>query len=116
MLQQLHICHHPAGALQVFLLCYYREFQLIIDATSREPNPQHDTLTPYILRGVEHDNGLCYEFFQEALSRFDDDDTLEPLFTKAMVDISTKLATLSMNDNYKSSVMVSELSLEDYRR
>lgn len=68
---------------------------------SREPNPEHDTLVPYILRDIDHDHGLCSEFFQEALSRFDEDDTIEPLFTKAMVDISSQLAKLSMNDPYK---------------
>jgi ubiquitin conjugation factor E4 B len=52
---------------------------------------------------------LCYEFFQEAVSRFDEDDTIEPLFTKAMMDASEQLAKLSMNDNYKPYMMVSVL-------
>lgn len=78
----------------------------MIDSSSREPNPEHDTLVPYILRDVEHDNGLCYEFFQEALSRFDEDETIEPLFTKAMVDISGQLSKLSMNDGYKPYMTV----------
>jgi ubiquitin conjugation factor E4 B len=65
---------------------------------------------PYILRDTEHDNGLCYEFFQEALSRFDEDDTIEPLFTKAMVDISSQLSKLSMNDGYKPYMTVCKLA------
>ena len=76
--------------------------------SSREPNPEHDTLLPYILRDLDHDIGLCYDFFQEAVSRFDEDDTIEPLFTKAMVDASEKLAKLSLNDNYKPYMTVSE--------
>jgi hypothetical protein len=79
----------------------------MIAPSSREPNPEHDTLVPYILRDAEHDSGLCYEFFQEALSRFDEDDTIEPLFTKTMVDVSSQLSTLSMNDGYKPYMTVS---------
>ncbi|KAL2160170.1 hypothetical protein VTH06DRAFT_1826 [Thermothelomyces fergusii] len=71
---------------------------------SREPNAHHDTLVPYLLREVESDNGLCLDFFAEAVARMDDDDSIAPLFTKAMADISAKLATMSMNDDYKPCV------------
>ncbi|KAK4141167.1 ubiquitin elongating factor core-domain-containing protein [Dichotomopilus funicola] len=71
---------------------------------SRDPNPLHDTLVPYLLREVDTDNGLCMEFFGEAVARLEEDDTIAPLFTKAMTDISSKLATLSMNDDYKPCV------------
>ncbi|KAK3320636.1 ubiquitin elongating factor core-domain-containing protein [Cercophora scortea] len=71
---------------------------------SREPNLQHDTLVPYLLRDVDNEAGLCMDFFTEALARLDDDDSIAPLFTKAMVDISNKLATMTMNDDYKPYV------------
>jgi len=71
---------------------------------SREPNALHDTLVPYLLREVETENGLCMDFFAEAVARIGDDDTIAPLFTKAMADISTRLATMSMNDDYKPCV------------
>jgi ubiquitin conjugation factor E4 B len=66
---------------------------------------------PYLLHEIESENGLTYEFFQEALSRFDEDDTIEPLFTKSMVDISSKLSSMSMNGDYKSCVNVSRLAV-----
>jgi ubiquitin conjugation factor E4 B len=47
------------------------------------------------------------DFFGEAIARIDEDDTIAPLFTKAMADISAKLSTLSMNDDYKPYVNVS---------
>ena len=47
------------------------------------------------------------DFFGEAISRLEEDDTIVPLFTKAMADISAKLSTLSMNDDYKPYVNVS---------
>ncbi|KAK1836114.1 ubiquitin conjugation factor E4 [Podospora conica] len=71
---------------------------------SREPNPQYDSLMPYLLREVDSEHGLCMDFLDEAMSRIDDDDTILPLFTKAMVDISAQLGRMSMNDSYKPSV------------
>lgn len=47
------------------------------------------------------------DFFAEAAARIEDDDSIAPLFTKAMADISAKLATMSMNDDYKPYVNVS---------
>ena len=72
----------------------------------REANPQHDTLVPHLLRGIDHENGVCLDFFTEAMSRMDEDDTIGPLFTKAMVDLSSKLSGLTMNDDYKPYVNV----------
>ncbi len=72
----------------------------------REANPQHDTLAPYLLRGIDHESGVCLDFFTEAMSRMDEDDTIGPLFTKAMVDLSSKLSGLTMNDDYKPYVNV----------
>lgn len=62
---------------------------------------------PYLLRDIEDESGVCLDFFQEAISRLDEDDTIEPLFTKAMVDISNRLSAMNMNDDYKPYVNVS---------
>ncbi len=62
---------------------------------------------PYLLHEVENENGLCMDFIGEAVARLDEDDTIGPLFSKAMVDISTKLSKLTMNDDYKPCVNVS---------
>ncbi|CAK7224916.1 Ubiquitin conjugation factor E4 [Sporothrix curviconia] len=70
----------------------------------RDANPQHDTLMPYLLRGVRPDDpqSLDMDFLTEAIARFDDDDDqlLQGVFAKSMVDISAKLATMSMDDGY----------------
>lgn len=60
------------------------------------------------MKEVENESGLCMDFIGEAVSRFDEDDTIAPLFTKAIVDISSKLSTMTMNDDYKPYVNVSE--------
>jgi ubiquitin conjugation factor E4 B len=70
----------------------------------REPNPNHDTLVPHILKGPYDENGLDIEFYKEAIRRFDDDDAFPALFNSAMVKISTKLSTMSMEDEYKPYV------------
>ncbi|KAK4189914.1 ubiquitin elongating factor core-domain-containing protein [Podospora australis] len=73
------------------------------DMFSRELHPKLDNLVPYLLREVENENGLCMDFIQEAVARLDEED-IAPLFVKAMVDISSQLSTMSMNDNCKPYV------------
>ncbi|KAL0470341.1 ubiquitin elongating factor core domain-containing protein [Neurospora intermedia] len=70
----------------------------------REPNPKHDTIVPYILEGVAKEEGLDIEFYNEAMTRIEDDDSIVPLFTKAMVEISTALSTKNMNEDYQPHV------------
>ena len=77
------------------------------DQSSREPNPQHDSLAPYVLRGVFDDNGLDLEFYKEAIKRFEDDEAIPALFSNAMVEISNQLSKLAMDAEYKSHVQVS---------
>lgn len=77
------------------------------DLFGREARADHDTLVPYLLRDMEHESGLCLDFLQEAVSRFAEDDSLPEVFVKAMVDISSRLAKLTMNDDYKPYVGVS---------
>ncbi|KAI1214280.1 ubiquitin conjugation factor E4 [Annulohypoxylon truncatum] len=71
---------------------------------SRAPNPNHDTLVPYLLRHHDNEDGICMDFFAEATSRIPEDDTVASVFTDAMVAMSTKLATMTMNDDYKPYV------------
>lgn len=77
------------------------------DLFGREARADHDTLVPYLLRDMEHESGLCLDFLQEAVSRFAEDDSLPEVFVKAMIDISSRLSKLTMNDDYKPYVGVS---------
>ncbi|KAH8821209.1 ubiquitin elongating factor core-domain-containing protein [Xylogone sp. PMI_703] len=67
----------------------------------REPNPSTDNLAPYLLVDDTEDRGICRDFLEEAVSRFDEDDTVKPLLMKAFVTISQQLSNMTMNDNYK---------------
>jgi ubiquitin conjugation factor E4 B len=74
---------------------------------SREPNPEHDTIAPYLLRSPIDEEGICLDFIKEAIKRFDDDEAFPAIFNDAMVKISTQLASMSMGDDYKPHVQVS---------
>lgn len=74
---------------------------------SREPNASTDSIMPYLLFEGADDKGICPDFLTEIVSRFDEDDTVKPMLTKAVVRLSEDLAKLNMNDNYKPHVNVS---------
>lgn len=76
------------------------------DLYGRNPNPEHDTIAPFLIRGVVDENGLDFEFIQEAIKRFDDDEAFPNIFNDAMVRISTQLSQMSMSDSYKGHVQV----------
>lgn len=61
---------------------------------------------PYLLRGVQDENGLDQDFIKEAIKRFEDDETIPDLFNDAMVQISNRLAGMSMDDDYKPCMQV----------
>lgn len=105
MHEQLPFCVDHAGPVRVSRAVTLRKSTLTA-VCRRDPDPRHDTLVPYLLKGVLDDNGLCFNFIQEAIKRFDDDDAIPALFNDAMVQISSKLGTLSMNDDYKPYVQV----------
>ncbi|KAG5991986.1 hypothetical protein E4U43_003885, partial [Claviceps pusilla] len=67
----------------------------------RDPNPQHDSLAPYLLKGIQDDGGLCFDFIREAIKRFDEDEAFPALFNEAMVRLSSQLSNLSLGDDYK---------------
>lgn len=73
---------------------------------SRDPNVNHDSLKPYLLRNSDSEQGICSDFIEEALSRIDEDDAILPIFTGAMVQISQELSKMNMNQDYKPYINV----------
>ncbi|KAI8634270.1 ubiquitin fusion degradation protein 2 [Xylariaceae sp. FL1651] len=67
----------------------------------RNANPNHDSLVPYLLRNHDNEDGVCLDFFTEAVSRINEDETVAPIFTEAMVIMSEQVAKMTMNDDYK---------------
>lgn len=70
----------------------------------REPNPATDSLVPYLLASAEDEISLCHDFLTEAVSRFEEDDSVKSMFTKAAAGLSLQLSHLTMNDDYKRYV------------
>ncbi|KAI1438924.1 ubiquitin fusion degradation protein 2 [Xylaria sp. CBS 124048] len=68
---------------------------------NRDANPNHDSLVPYLLRNHDNEDGVCLDFFTEAVLRMNEDDSIAPIFTDAMVIISDRVAKMTMNDDYK---------------
>jgi ubiquitin conjugation factor E4 B len=61
-------------------------------------------LAPYLLRHHDNEDGICLDFYDEAVARIKEDESVASIFTDAMVQLSRKLATMTMNDDYKSYV------------
>ncbi|KAI0913526.1 ubiquitin fusion degradation protein 2 [Ustulina deusta] len=67
----------------------------------RDADLNHDSLVPYLLRNHDNEDGVCLDFFTEAVSRINEDETIAPIFTEALVIMSGRLAQMTMNDDYK---------------
>jgi ubiquitin conjugation factor E4 B len=65
-----------------------------------------DSLTPYLILDPEDERGICNDFLSEAVSRFDEDDTVKPMLTKAMTGLSSQLSNMTMNDDYRPYIQV----------
>ncbi|OCK81448.1 ubiquitin conjugation factor E4 [Lepidopterella palustris CBS 459.81] len=74
------------------------------DMFGQEPSPVNP-LTEHLLVDSENDRGICHDFLNEAVSRFDEDDSVKEALVGAMEQLSRQLAMLSMNDDYKPYVM-----------
>ncbi|KJZ71959.1 hypothetical protein HIM_08639 [Hirsutella minnesotensis 3608] len=76
-------------------------FSLTMPVLYGRDNSGHDTLVPYLLRGISDDSGIDFDFIREAIKRFDDDEAFPALFNDSMVEISRRLSNLSLGDDYK---------------
>jgi ubiquitin conjugation factor E4 B len=83
----------------------------LLTVFSREPNPEIDSLAPYLLLEPAEERGISPDFLAEMEARFEEDESIKPMLRKAVIGLSQQLATLSMNDNYKPYVHVCLLNL-----
>ena len=73
----------------------------------REP-AESSLLTPHLLVDQEDDRGLCHDFLLEMVSRFAEDDSAQEAMVRAVEDLSRQLARMTMNDDYKPYILVSQ--------
>ena len=84
----------------------WNENGLVWQIYSRESNQVTDSLTPYLILDPEDERGICNDFLVEAVSRFDEDDSVKTMLTKAFAGLSFRLSDMTMNDDYKPYVQV----------
>jgi ubiquitin conjugation factor E4 B len=61
-------------------------------------------LSEALLLDPEDDGGICHDFLVEAVSRFDEDESIQDALIGAMEQLSKDLSTISMNDSFKPYV------------
>lgn len=68
------------------------------------------SLAAYLLIDPEDDKGIDFEFINEAVRRFDEDDSVKPAFISAVEQLSAQLSSMDVNDDYKPYAIVSQAS------
>ncbi|KAI9801299.1 MAG: hypothetical protein M1833_002869 [Piccolia ochrophora] len=63
--------------------------------------PPSNPLTPHLLLGPEDERGACFDFLTEVAARFSDDDSIREALVGAMQEISQRLGTMTMNDDFR---------------
>jgi len=58
-------------------------------------------LADHMLKDPEDDLGLCHDFLTEAVSKWDEDDTIGPTFVAAISELSKRLAHITMEGDYR---------------
>lgn len=58
----------------------------------------------------EDDKGIDFEFINEAVRRFEEDDSVKPAFISAVEQLSAQLSSMDVNDDYKPYAIVSQTS------
>lgn len=61
---------------------------------------------PYLLQDHDGDTGICLDFITEALSRVDEDESILPIFSRAIEEVSQRLSNMTMDDDYKPYINV----------
>ena len=51
--------------------------------------------------------GICHDFLSEVVTRFDEDDSIKQALVEAYEELSEKLATITLDDDFKPSILVS---------
>lgn len=63
-------------------------------------------LTAHLLCHPEDERGICHDFLTEAVSRFEEDESIKEALVGAMEQLSQELAKKSMNDDFKPYMLV----------
>ncbi|KAL3481639.1 ubiquitin elongating factor core-domain-containing protein [Aspergillus californicus] len=67
-------------------------------------DPLGSPIKPYLLLDPEDDKGVDLEFLNEAVKRFDEDESVKPAFIAAVEEMSRELSSMTIGDDYKPYV------------
>lgn len=70
----------------------------VFGAESAQDNP----LAKHLLIDPEDDRGVCHEFLSEAISRFEEDESIRDVFVGAVEQLSTELSKKTMDSDYRT--------------
>ena len=84
----------------IFAITLPDMFQSEVESELPTTNP----LTPHLLLDPGDEKGVDHDFFEEAISRFSEDETIKPAMVGALEELSKQLAALTMNDDFKPYV------------
>ncbi|KAH9881713.1 hypothetical protein IAQ61_000440 [Plenodomus lingam] len=88
-------------------LCFsYCMFAATMPDMFGEEAPAQNALADRLLLGPDDERGICYDFLTEASLRISEEDSIKEALVEAMEDISSRLAQVSMNGDYKPYMLV----------
>ncbi|KAI9780878.1 MAG: hypothetical protein M1839_006505 [Geoglossum umbratile] len=67
--------------------------------------PPSSPLAPHLLLDPEDDRGVCHDFLTEASLRAADDESVCQALVEAVEELSKRLGSMTLNDNYKPYVL-----------
>jgi ubiquitin conjugation factor E4 B len=83
-------------------ICFnYCIFAVTIPDMFGDEQPTENPLAEHLLVDPENDRGICHDFLNEAVSRFNEDESVREVLLGAIEDISRQLSKLTMNDDYR---------------
>ncbi|KAF2127424.1 ubiquitin conjugation factor E4 [Dothidotthia symphoricarpi CBS 119687] len=87
-------------------LCFsYCIFAATMPDMFGEETPAENALADHLLLGPEDEHGVCFDFLHESCARLDEDESVKEALVGAMEDLSRRLATITMNGDYRPYMM-----------
>jgi ubiquitin conjugation factor E4 B len=83
-------------------VCFsYCIFAATIPDMFNEEDTGENPLANHLLMDPESDRGICHDFLNEAVTRFEEDDSVKEVLVGAIEELSRKLSMMTMNDDYR---------------
>lgn len=105
----LYLCDHNARDVWVSFTNTPSRGEQDVDGFYRSESTPNSSLASYLLLDPEDDKGIDFEFINEAVRRFEEDDTIKPAFISAVEQLSAQLAEKDVNSDHQPYSIVCRL-------